>query len=173
MRIRQVVFVLACALAPVAACDSKKDGAGSSGGAKEERPAPFEVKVNKVEQLEMVAPNKTYVEQGLGKKAPDGKVFVCVQYAVTNKSDKPESIPAPELTDGKGAKTKVSMTAAGSYMPEDWKTDLGGPKIEPAQSNKRADCFEVPTDATTGMSLGFVDTGWGPKFKPWHLDVTL
>jgi len=161
--------LLAVALA-LTACDSKKRGGG---GAKEERPAAFEIKVNKIEKLEMVAPNQTYVDQGLGKKPPAGKIFVCVQSTVTNKSDKPETLPAPTVTDGKGAKVELSMTAAGSYMPEDWKADGMIPKHEPGTSVKRADCFEVATDATTGMTLNLVDTGWGPKFKPWHTSVSL
>lgn len=171
MLIRHALVV---ALALAAGCDSKKSGGGGGGGgAKEERPAPFEVKVNKVEQLELVAPNKTYVEQGLGKKPPAGKIFVCVQSAVTNKSDQPETLPGPNLVDGKGTKVEVSMTAAGSYLPEDWKADMTPAKVDPGTTLKRNDCFEVATDATTGMSLSFVDTGWGPKFKPWHTTVTL
>jgi hypothetical protein len=162
---------LVVALALTAACDSKKSGGGNT--AKEERPAPFEIKVNKVERLEVVAPNKTYLEQGLGKKPPAGKIFVCVQSTVTSKSDQPESLPGPILVDGKGTKVEVSMTAAGSYLPEDWPADTKPAKIDPGASLKRNDCFEVTTDATTGMAVSYVDTGWGPKFKPWRTTVTL
>lgn len=163
MMIRQAVL-----LTLLVACGSKK-----AASVDEERPAPFEVKVNKVEQLASVAANKTYAEQGLGKQAPDGKVFVCVQYTVTNKGDKPETLPAPLVTGGNDMQVRVSMTAAGNYAPEDWKADTGVGKIEPGQSVKRADCFEVAKDATTNMALGFIDTGWGPKHKPWKLSAKL
>ena len=165
---------IAVGLMVVAACGNKSgDGQGSSGGSKEERPAPFEAKVNKVEKLESVATNPTYAAQGLGKKAPDGKVFVCVQWTLTSKSDQPETYPGPTLSDGKGATLSLSTTAAGNYMPEDWHYDSVPAKAEPGKAYKQTDCFEVAKDATTGMKLQVVDTGWGPKFKPWHLSVAL
>jgi len=166
MRIRHVLSVVLL----IASCSKKSDSGG--GGAKEERPAPVEIKIHKVEKLELVAPNQTYIDQGLAKKPAAGKIFVCVQYEATSKSDKPETLPPPNLTDGKGAKIDVSSNAAGGYLPADWERDPLG-KLEPGKTIKRADCFEVATDATTGMSLGYVDTGWGPKFKPWHLSVPL
>ena len=157
-------------LVALAACGSKEN---DGGGKTKERPAPWDVKINKVEQLDSVAPNKTYEEQGLGAKAPDGQTFVCVQFTVTNKNDKPEGLTTPELVDAKGTRHKVSMKAAGKYTPEDWKSDSVPPKADPGTSFKQHPCFEVPKDATTGMKLEYVDTGWGPKFPPWKTSVPL
>ncbi|MBA3547110.1 MAG: hypothetical protein H0T76_11550 [Nannocystis sp.] len=170
---RQVL--LALLVSPLTlACSKGPPGEGSDAAEKGgDRPAPFSVEVRKVERKTMVAPNKTYEENGLGKKPAAGKVFLCVQYTVTSIGKEPESLPSPTVTDGKGAEVTVSVAAAGNYQPEDWKAEIGGGKVEPGKALKQAQCFEVAEGATSGAKFTLADTGWGPKHKAWKLTVDL
>lgn len=168
--------VLGCLLVVLGGCAKK--GAGEAGGA----PAvsPFAVTVHKVEKLDVVAPNQTYIDQGLGKRAGAGKTFLCVQYEVKNVGGAQattagapgrlqvsvSALPSPTIVNAKGVKTDISINAAGAYMPADWPADLGD--VAPGATAKRADCFVVAADATAGLKLVFEGdspTGQGPGWK--------
>lgn len=171
----KLALALALALVPSAAACGKKgeEEAGASAKAGDgEAPPPFEVRVHKTEKLALVAANKAQEEAGLGKTPADGKTWVCVQYEVTSTADEPTGWGPAMLVDGKGTENEVSVTAAGSYQPADWKTDRGLDKVEPGATSKRADCFEVDQDATQGMKLKATRSGWG-KRKGWSLTVDL
>jgi hypothetical protein len=149
-----------------------KEGAAEAEGSQE---PPFEVKVAKVEVLDEVAPNQTYLDNGLGKKAGEGKTFVCVQYEVTNKGGaeareagaegrmkvKVSALPPAKVVDPDGTETQVSVAAAGSYQPADWKTDRGD--VEPGKTAKKADCFEVAKGKTNALELVFDGRSWSTK----------
>lgn len=175
--LRFLVFPLALFVGPLfsLACSNDPPGGAADKGAADkggERPAPFTVEVRKVERKTMVAPNKTYEENGLGKKPAAGKVFLCVQYTVRNTGSEAESIPSPRLVDGAGAEVEVSVAAAGSYQPEDWKAEIVSGKLDAGKDNKRADCFEVAEGAASGAKLLLADSGWG-KQKGYKLSVDL
>lgn len=154
--------------------ESGGEAAGESAGpgeaAKPEQGTPpFSVTVRKVERLEQVAPNQTHLEQGLGAKAPEGKVFYCVQYELKNTSQETSSTPPAVLVIGE-ARYEVSMSAAGKYLPEDWKDTVHG-KLEPRQSSQESSCFEVEKEAADKPGrLTFTKDSWG-KNPGWTLEA--
>ncbi|MBV1857842.1 MAG: hypothetical protein KUG77_05470 [Nannocystaceae bacterium] len=176
---RSLRFALGLVLALGSACD---DGNADKPVAKGPIDAPFEVKINKVEVLDEVAPNKTYLENGLGKKAGPGKTFVCVQYEVTNTGGAKSreagaegrmkvnvsALPLPKVVDPGGVETDVSTEAAGSYQPADWETKTGD--VEPGKSAKKADCFAVAKDKTDGLKFRL---SGDVEQQPWTLEVPL
>ncbi len=166
---------LLLALAP--ACDKDED-------AKEEGPIdpPFAVTVHKVEVLDEVAPNETYLKNGLGTKAGEGKTFVCVQYEVTNEGGaeartvgaedglkvKVSGLPLPKVVGPTGTETEVSVPAAGGYQPADWKTEMGD--VEPGKTAKKKNCFAVAQGETEGLKMVHTDKVDG---RSWTLEVAL
>ncbi len=144
--------------------------------------APFALKVHKVEVLDEVAPNETYLKNGLGIKAGDGKTFVCVQYEVTNEGGaeartagaegrlkvKVSALPLPHVVGPTGTQTEVSVQAAGSYQPADWKADSGD--VEPGKTAKKSNCFAVAQGETDGLKMvlaGKIDR------RPWNVEAAL
>lgn len=162
-------------LLAVFGCGSKDAGGGGKKAA--DIPPPFTVKVNKVEKLDVVAPNETYLKNGLGKKPPAGKVWICVQLSVTNIGGTSRIatygdgtthkvmnyLPPSQLIDAKGTATQVSVDAAGSYNPESWRSDLGD--VGANETKKKDDCFAVDPANATGMKLVYDDE--------WKLTVDL
>lgn len=161
-----VVLVLASA-----GCD-RSEAAGGAAGEGAARTAPFAVRVNKVESFEVVAPNKVYADQGLGTKAGPGKVFACVQYELTNVGGAPERSRAPSVVDGRGNAVETSVAASSHYQPADWTVGSRLAKVAPGASVRLADCFEVPSDAATGMKLRIEAPALGPS-GGWRVEAAL
>ncbi|MBN1769684.1 MAG: hypothetical protein JXB32_00365 [Deltaproteobacteria bacterium] len=162
------LIVLAGVMALGGGCGKKSDG----GGAAAEEPAPFEYVSHKVERLQVVAPNQTYIDQGLGVSAPEGHVFVCVQYAVTNRGTEASYPELAQLRDAKGALHEPSVQAAGSYQPPDWTEHVSG-KLEPGATSQETACYDTPTDAAEGsLALVIEKQPWG-KHKGWKVELPL
>lgn len=170
---RTTLFI---ALASVGFLACGKDGGGDKGGGggkTEKVPPPFAITVEKVSHHEQLAPNKTYEEQGLGKKPADGKVFSCVFYKIENKAKEEKLVSVVHLVDAAGTRTTPSTAAAGS-LPSEWKHELISGKLAPGASASQISCYEVAKPgAAAPMKLLLEDTGWGKKNPPWELTVPL
>jgi Domain of unknown function (DUF4352) len=83
----------------------------------------LEVSVTKFEEKDQVG------NQYINKKAPEGGVFVAVQYTMKNITDEPIgvfNIPSVNLVDAKGTKYEEDIDASGNYAVE---TDIDTAKL--------------------------------------------
>lgn len=175
MKTRHVTIWLVLSAATHFSCGQNNSASGPPEA--ETIEPPFEITVRTVEALSVVAPNKTYAEQGLGTKASAGKVFACVQYKAKNTSNEAHRDPPPKLVGGQGGPVDVNIGATSHYQPADWRQEstssvgninLG--KIPPGQSIKRSRCFEVAENSISGTKLLFEKTSIDGD---WRLEIPL
>jgi hypothetical protein len=171
----RTVWIIALASVGVVACgkDSGGDKGGRGGGKAEKVAPPFTITIEKVEHHEQLAPNKTYEEQGLGKKPAEGNVFSCVFYKIENTASEEKLVSVVHLVDAADTRTPPSTAAAGS-LPSEWKHERISGKLAPGASASQINCYEVAKPgAAAPMKLLVEDTGWGPKNPPWELVTPL
>ena len=122
-------------------------------------PPEFKISPKQVLTATGLAPNKVYLDQGLGVKAAAGNTFVCVEYTIDNTGASAANAALPKLIDAAGTSYEVDGDAAGK-MP--WKSGFRLTKIEPGAGQTGFRCYQTPESAAgAGMKLHFEDTGWG------------
>lgn len=146
---------LVCIVAFAAACSNK-----SERPSKLPPPPAFEVTVHEVEHKAEVVRNKEYEDQGLGAKAVDGKTFVCTRFSITNTGGRGDIKPPLRLVDGKGQLVEKHAQATLNYKPDGWQVNLDV-TLSPGEQREDTACFEVASDATTGMKVQVETQGWG------------
>jgi len=179
----QVITALALASTLLGTgCKSKDEHASraekaiaSAGAASKAEPPTLEITAKQVVLADMLAPNKTYADNGLGLKADAGKTFVCVEHAIKNAGTKPAVVMAKQtLVDATGAKTEMSEKAVGK-LREGWKSIVTLDPIAPGATREGYACFLVPTAAAGGkLALSYDDaTGYGREQGPWQKTIEL
>ena len=127
-------------------------------------PPSFEITAPRVILADEVAPNATYVKNGLGSKAGAGNTFACVELHIKNSGSKPAPAGAPKLAGSDGAQVVLDTSAAGN-TPDAWKPGFkpfkAGP-IDPGATLDALHCYKVPTTVAQGkLQLVFDEAGWG------------
>lgn len=150
--------------------NSQPQAAKGAEGAKS-APAPFSLKIHKVEKLQEVAANEVLKEHGHGAKAAEGMTFYCLQYETENVGSGKLFPPAPRLQIAE-KEYEVKQETAGKYMPKDWQEHVRG-KLEPGKISQDTACFEVENAAAEKpASLLMKKEGWGKK-KGWTVKADI
>ena len=103
-------------------------------------------------------------------------MYICVQYALTNKGSTREMWPSTTLVDAKGGESP--RMDADAYAPADWRPDPGEgpadmPRFPEKSTAKRFDCFQIDKSVAGGpLKLQASVDSWG-SHPGWALSVPL